>query len=80
MNPTGNQKDINQERRGSMQGLPTLVGSGGGKLPPTTATIVSSSDDGEFEGIMMHNNMYLETKEAFALPLTEDVVIYEGRA
>jgi len=56
-----------------------LTGSGGGKLPPTTRTRVSSSDDDEFMGLMLSNNMKNEMSEAFALPFTEDIEI-ERRA
>lgn len=55
-----------------------LEGSGGGKLPPTTRTMVASSDDGEFEAIMMNNNMFHETREDFATPFSEDVKIEKG--
>ena len=55
-----------------------LVGSGGGKLPPTPRTMVASSDDGEFEAIMMNNNMFHETREDFATPFSEDVKIERG--
>tara|TARA_A100001388_G_scaffold277664_1_gene270389 strand:+ start:2866 stop:3054 length:189 start_codon:yes stop_codon:yes gene_type:complete len=55
-----------------------LEGSGGGKLPPTPRTMVASSDDGEFEAIMMNNNMFHETREDFATPFSEDVKIEKG--
>lgn len=61
-----------------MQGLPTLVGSGGGKLPPTPRTMVASSDDGEFEAIMMNNNMFHEMREDFATPFSEHILYEKG--
>ena len=50
----------------------------GRKKFPTTTIMAASSDDGEFEAIMMNNNMFHETREDFATPFSEDVKIERG--
>ena len=55
-----------------------LTGSGGGKLPHTTTTMVSSSYDDEFMGLMLSNNMVHEMGDGFAFPLGDDIQIERG--